>query len=70
MVGVFVVVIPVNPPNEVLSRVTILKSISEATDVFSQDGTVSEQLVVPMIGVLRFEQVNPVGNFMRTCLSL
>lgn len=60
VVRVFVVIVTVDPPNEILCRVTVFKSISEATGVLSQDGTVTEQLAVSVVGVLRFEQVNPV----------
>ena len=63
VVRVFVLVIAVDPPNKIFCRVTVFESVREATDVLSQNSTMAEQLVVAVIGVFRFEQVNPVGKF-------
>lgn len=60
VVGVFVVVRPVDPAHDVLCGLSIFESLRKPADVLSHPGAVPEKFVVAHIAVFRLEEIEAV----------
>jgi hypothetical protein len=60
LVGLLVVVGVVDPANEVLRRLAVLERVGETTDVLGHSRAVPQELEVPVVAVLRLQQIELV----------
>ena len=61
-VGLFVVVGPVDPADDVLGCVALVECVGQPADLFSHARTVTEELLVAVVGVFGGEQEQLVGE--------